>query len=365
MKMKENVRFFVIAGCVFLLIYIFLAAKPLGEELSLSPIWTISVTDRQNALQEADSAESVLPFKLGQNMGYFTHSGKIAYLESYPFKASISSKYRAAYSPDAANIPIYAFDAGLSAEENAAPAGIIQGSGFPFFVEDRIFLFMPGGFGISQHNPDGSQRWAFTNYVPVVSFSSSGAGTAVGFADGSIVVFSPNGEIRQVFEPGGSTYPVILGTALSESGTQLACVSGIDRQRFVLTQEKNGLSRVVFHTYLDADQREPVLVQFSKDEQKVFYSSSAGLGVVDCQSMNNKTIRLGGKILSIQELPHLNMTCVLSKDLDEYSVHFIEGFDNLVGSFSFEAETAFITTNEEYLFIGKNTEISCIKMEFN
>lgn len=364
MKLKENVHVFVITGCLFLLLYIFLAASPLGKELALTPQWTISITDRQVAIKEGENTENLLPFKLAQNMGYFTPQGKIALLESFPFKATISSEYRAAYSPDATNTPFYtATQKSGTATAQDSSVATIEGSGFPFFVEDRIYLFPPGGFGLSQHNPDGSQRWEFKNYVPIISFSSSQAGAAAGFADGTIVVFTPEGEIRQIFEPGGSTYPIILGSALSNSGTQLACVSGIDRQRFVLTQEKNGFSRVVFHTYLDSDQREPVLVQFSHDEKKVFYSSSSGLGVVNCQTMENTIIPLEGKILSIQELPKIDTTCILTKSDGSYSVYFVEDFDNLIGNFSFEADSAFILTDNDLLFIGKNNKISCIKME--
>lgn len=366
MNLKENVRVFTIAGCIFLLIYIFVAAIPLGEELSLSPVWTITVTDRE-ALEENDTAETHgIPFKLGQNMGYFTEDGKISLLESFPFKAAISSTYRASFAADATNIPFHKYNPDSIASdttESTSLTGTIDGSGFPFFVEDRIFLFTPGGFGLSQHNQDGSRRWTFESYTPIISFSSSVAGTAVGFTDGSIAVFMPDGTIKQMFEPGGSTHPIILGVAISNSGTQLACVSGIDRQRFVLCQEKNGLSRVVFHTYMEIDQREPVLVQFSGDESKVFYSRANGLGIVDCTTMENSLVSLSGKILSIHENPELNITCVLTKDRNEYSVYFIEGFDNLVGSFTFEANSAFITIENGSLYMGKNNTISRIDME--
>ena len=99
-----------------------------------------------------------------------------------------------------------------------------------------------------------------------------------------LVEIDNNGNIRQEFEPGGSTYPVILGAALAKSGKQFACVSGIDRQRFILNQKKNGFSKVVFHKYLETDQKEPVLVQFSSDEKVVYYNCSKGLGIVDCET---------------------------------------------------------------------------------
>ncbi|MBR5866628.1 MAG: hypothetical protein IKZ04_01835 [Spirochaetaceae bacterium] len=361
--MKENVRLFAIIGFLFLVLYIFFAAKPFGKELSLTPYWTISITDKEVFLDSEEKPETVLPFKLGQNMGYFTPKGNIVLLESFPFKASISKNFRSSYSQDADNIRFSSYDTDKNIKENLKSYNYIKGSGFPFFVEDRIFLFMPGGFGFSKCDNEGNISWSFNNYVPLISFSSSEAGISTGYADGTIIVFDNDGNIRQTLEPGGSTYPVILGSDLSKSGKQFACISGIDRQRFVLNQEKNGFSKVVFHRYLDTDQKEPVLVQFSEDEKTVYYNCSKGLGIVNCETFVNKIIPLKGKIISIQEAPLLNLTCVLTKSINEYSIYFIEDFDHLIGNFSFEASSAFITIEDNMLFIGKNDEISCVKME--
>lgn len=362
MKIKENIRLFAVIGCVFILIYTLIAVHPLGRELQLTPVWSISVTDR-NIYTGTDSSgqDTLLPFELGQNMGYFTTNGKIALLETFPFKATISGTYRASFGQDASSIPFYTSPAVDPAQEN--PAGTIDGTGFPFFQDDRIYLFPPGGYGLAQCNTDGSIKWQFDYYVPLICFSSSPAGTAAGFADGSVIVFSPEGSVTQTFVPGGSEYSIILGTALSDSGTQLACVSGINDQRFVLTQEKNGLNKIVFHTYLDNNLREPTLVHFSADEQYVFYGFSGGLGMVDCSSLQHKQLPVTGRILAVEEYADKNIFCTLTKSEDTYSVYFIEGFGNMIGSFSFEADNAFITVHDNALYVGKNNTIS--RMDIN
>lgn len=366
MKMKENVRYFIIIGCVFLLIYTLFAIRPLGKELMLVPQWTVNIKEFYEEQPKVEDKNSIMPFRLGQNMGYFTETGKILLMESFPFKASISKDYRASYVSDAANVEFYSsMGIGVPEEQKEIFSGTIQGIGFPFFSDDRIYLFGPGGTSFSQHKSDGTKIWSFENYVPVISFASSPAGTAAGFADGEIKVFSSEGTPLYTFEPGGSVYPIVLGLDLSDSGKQLACVSGIDRQRFVLAQEKNGLSKVVFHTYLDIDQREPVLVQFSADEKKVFYSRALGLGIVDCVSMEDSFVKMDGKVLAIKEIPQLDFVCVLTKGNNNYSVYFVEGFDNLVGSFTFRADSAFIDVKGTNLFVGRDDTISCISLDMN
>ena len=357
MKIKENIHIIIFASLGFLALYTFLAPRPLSRELQLSPQWTTSIL--QPNPEKAGSGTVQLPFRLGQNMGYFTQDGQITVMESFPFQAAISESYRAAYAPDSARTPVYELE---TSTEAPLPDFYIEGAGFPFFSDDRIYLFAPGGYGLSQHTRAEGQLWQFEHSAPIVTLSSSPAGTAVGYADGTVFVFSGAGELVQTFEPGGSAHPIILGTALSPSGNQLACVSGIDRQRFVLTQQRNGVNKVVYHTYLEADQREPVLVQFSKDEGRVFYASGTGMGIVDCATLEHRNIPVEGSLLAIEECAENSLLCVLTKASGRYNVYFIKNNGTLIGHFGFEAQSAFITVVNEALYVGRDTQISKINI---
>ena len=355
MKIKANLHIIIAASVGFLILYIFIAPRTLSKELQLIPQWTTSVLQLNS--ESIDASTLQMPFLLGQNMGYFTQDGKITLIESFPFHAAISSSYRASYAPDSTRIHVYK----LESSSNQADF-YLEGTGFPFFVEDRIYLFTPGGYGLAQYSQEEGKLWQFEHSSPIVTISSSPAGTAVGYADGVIFTFSPTGELVQTFEPGGSTYPIILGTALSPSGTQLACVSGIDQQRFVLTQQKNGVNKVVFHTYLEKDQRNSVLVQFSKDESRVFYASGTGIGIVDCNLLEKKEIPLKGNILAIEECDTNELICVLTKESGRYNIYLIENNGTLIGSFGFKAQAAFITVADGNLYVGRDTQISKIDL---
>ena len=357
MKIKENIHIIIIASVGFLVFYSLLAVRPLSQELQLTPQWTTSIL--HPVTSTVNKTETQIPFRLGQNMGYFTVNGEISLMESFPFQATISEAYRASYSQDASRIPVYEFGTASNAEY---PDFFIEGTGFPFFSEDRVYLFNPGGYGLAQYTKEDGQIWQFEHTAPIVAFNSSPAGTAVGYADGTIYTFSSTGELVQTFEPGGSTYPIILGIALSSSGGQLACISGIDQQRFVLTQQRNGVNKVVFHTYLETNQREPVLVQFTKDENHVFYSAGNGLGIVNCFTFENKVIPVEGTILAIEECPTNNITCVLTRDKGRYNIYFIENRDVLVGHFGFKADAAFIDIQGGDLYVGRDTQISKINI---
>ena len=90
MKNKKNISFYILLSLIFCISYIVLAIKPLGTEHQFSPEWKIDVTNPSTVKPEEDS--KLLPFKLGQTLGYFTPDGKVITFVSFPMKASISSK---------------------------------------------------------------------------------------------------------------------------------------------------------------------------------------------------------------------------------------------------------------------------------
>ena len=354
-KKKRNIVFSIV-GIIIVIIYIIISATPLGKEIEFQPQWTLSITSKPQG--GITSNTKIFPFQLGQNLGYFTEKGTIVKLISYPFQGTISHKYWSTYSPDVQNIEIYSTNS--VSQETPEPDFSINSSGFPFISDTRLYVFTPSGYGFESYSETGEKLWGFEGYAPIISFNSSVGGVAVGYADGSLYSFTPKGELQQEFIPGGSKYPIILGVAISNSGNQVACVSGIDSQRFVLTQEKNGLHKVVFHTYLEGNLRSPAMVKFSQDEKRVYFACNEGLGVVDCETYENTILSIKGKILAIEESPDINTTFVLSKVPTGFRISLIENATNIIGSFFYKAESSFITVANDSLYIGKDTEISKI-----
>ena len=73
MKHKKGVAFYIFLGIAFSIVYIILAAQPIGKEHQFIPQWKLEV----NAQLPNASDEKPLYFKLGQTMGYFTESGTL------------------------------------------------------------------------------------------------------------------------------------------------------------------------------------------------------------------------------------------------------------------------------------------------
>lgn len=345
--MEKKKRNQIIAAIsVFCIIYVIFALRPLGSELHLSPEWTVSI-DRLKDEREGDSR---IPFRLGQTIGYFTEDGRILSSYTYPFNSSISGTYYTTYGADNTSTTFYRAD--------GEKAGTISIPGFPFFDEDRIFMFLPGGTAVMQCDEAGNKLWEYESYAPITSFASSSGGTVIGFADGIIASLAPDGSIDQRYAPGGSETGIILGTGISGDGAYIACISGLKQQRFVVSERNGEHSKIIFHEYLPADFNRQTMVKFNRRSDTVYYNYNGGLGVLSLGRLKSSHLPLEGYVVQIEESPELDMVFVLSRKDKRCTVTVLEPFDHIVATFQFDAESSFIQVRDSALFVGRDNKIS-------
>ncbi len=360
--MSKKTKFLLPLSILIVLLYVILAALPLQKELRFVPVWTVATEDKQSESQDEknqDKKDSLIPFKLGQTAGYFTHDGEVTHKITFPYKISISKNSYAVYGTAAEQTAFFSPDGSKISE--------IELAGFPYFTENRNYNFYPGGSSFAVLSDDGKAAWKYEGFSPITAFASSGNGCAAGFASGKVVAFSPDGDVMQQYKPGGSNYEVIFGIALSDSAEYIATLSGLESQRFVISRRSSSSTStqpaIVFYKTLKNELKRQVVIKFSKNEERVFFDSGDGLGIVSLTDFSNTMIPLKGEILSIAESKCGKQVFILSKSGRTYTVSAIQSFDVLAGSFSFEADCAFIASDEDSLFIGKDSEISRIDIK--
>ncbi len=350
--MNKKIKLLIPTCIIISILYITLAAKPLPTEISFLPMWTIDATHVSKNQTEQSDTEQLIPFRLGQTLGYFTSNGTVKSLVSFPYKAALSDNSYALYGTSTTGITIYS--------NTGEKIGTIKSEGFPFFINQSKYIFLPGGAAFSTLKDNGEEYWTYEGISPIISFSDSEFGCAAGFADGSIITFTKDGKIDQTIIPGGSEYPVILGCAISQSGNYVAAVSGSNSQRFILSKKTNGFTSIILHKYLPKEVNRQLLIKFSNDEKRVYFDNGEGLGIVDCETLVSKNIPIKGDIISIKESTQSKVIYVLSKIRSQYTVSVIESFDTISGSFTYKAQSSFITTEGSSLFIGRDSKISKI-----
>lgn len=348
---KNRAPFFIALAVIFSLAYFILAAKRLPKEYQFQPIWKINVTKQVKPLEENQEQHY---FRLGNTLGYFTDDGNITLYRTFPNLASISNEYFTIYNHDARNSSFYQNDGNAK--------GVINYEGFPYIVQDRIYLMLPGGNSFIKCDDNGNASWKFEGIIPITAFSSQEKYTAAGFADGTIRIFNNESGKEEIdFAPGGSDFPIILGIDISENGEYIASVSGHNRQRFILAHREENQPKIIFHTFLETTGVRQSLVHFCNDNSRVIYTYENNIGVYDFKQNQSTTIPVNSKIISIRESDTLIF--LLGKNDGLYSVYILEKSNTLEGSFSFKAETAFIQTGKDSLYVGKDDTISKISLE--
>jgi len=352
MNIKANLRYILTGSIIFLLVYLIVAAIPLGPDIYFAPIWTRTVSDSdQTALPGAFTGESEA-FILGNRFGYFNPDGTILTSSTVNERITASGSAWAVYPQNARDTVVHFPD--------GTPKLTVAGSGFVHIDGDRTYLFLPGGGGVAQIADTGSRKWVLEHSAPITAFNSSPRGTIVGYADGLLSAVDPDGKELFSFYPGGSNREVILGASLSEDGTMAACVAGIDRQRFILVKLSGGQHKIIFHTYLEGDLRRQAFVDFEKNGRFVFFESRGSLGIVDCQRLSANRIPMQGEIIAAGEFPGETLFVILAKDGGKYRLEAIERPDHLVASATFEAKDAFLIQRENAIYLGRDNTISRI-----
>lgn len=338
------------ALCVIL--YIFFAARPLSKEYLYNPEWTLNLTSEIST--NISPEEKISYFKLGQDIGYFTDSGKLTLLKSFPNKSSISNSYFATYNTQANNIELF--------DSKGNKKGIFDDPGFPAFYDDRIYIFLPGGGIFSKCAQNGKRQWINENVIPITAFASNKNFTTSGYADGSIrLLNNEDGSTVFEYEPDGSDYPIILGLDISPNSKYIACLSGHSKQRFSICKNDDNKPKIIFHKYLDSETNSRALIKFSKDSNIVYYSHNQGLGIYNIDKNKEYNIKISDRIININETD--DFIFILTKKDNLYTIYLLEKTNILQGSFSFTAESAFITTIDNILYVGKDNTISKLNIK--
>ncbi len=357
MNIKGNLKYTITSSIVFLLIYMFVAAIPIGPDLYFEPGWTRDLT------QPLDSPDTPLvssdlsrpeAFILGSRFGYFAPDGRILRNETSNMRISVSPWAWAVYPQDARGTGINFTD--------GSPKMTISESGYVHLDDDRVFLFLPGGNGIRQYDRSGVPMWTREHTAPITAFNSSPAGAVIGYADGNLSFIRTDGTEAFSFYPGGSNSQVILGASVSEDGTLVACVSGLERQRFLLVKVTGNQHKILHHTWLEGDLDRQVYVNFEQKGRYVFFETSRGLGVMDCKRLTDWLVKIPGRIVTTGECPGDSIFLVLSKEGDGYALSAVERPNHLVASTRFAARDAFLLQRGTSIYLGTDSSISRINI---
>ena len=358
MPLKDKIRLVSIGSIAVFLLYFLIASKPLNKDLYFLPLWSSSVENEvdvfTNAPPKKESKQAkVYPFLMKNKFGYFSDDGKIIMSREFSGKVSASSTYWCQYETASKETTIY--------DPFGNIVTTIKAIGFIHIVRDRIYLFMPGGYGVSEYNTKGERLWKYEHTATITSFYSTQKGVVLGYSDGKVAYLDQGGNEVFNFYPGGSTYQVISGVALSNDGKFIACVSGIEKQRILLVRILARQYKIVKHKYLKGNLYRQVFVAFDDDSSCAIFESSDGIGIIDCKNYQIRFIDEKEKI--IDACSDKKLITVLTQQNDRCKLIIIEKPFQKIATTSFNTSETFLLQDKSKLFIGTTSKISAIEIK--
>jgi hypothetical protein len=304
---QEKKKYWLIAGFLLFVVYIFAATQPIPEERILIPRWLSSldsgypVGNFAASLSEetagAETETASIPFHLGDHFGYADDTGNFTINRKLQGNLSISDTRWAEYRATPELIEV------------RDPQGenllrIEDGRGYPLFLDNRTFLIADELNTLSALDDKGSILWTHDFAAPLTWIDAAAGLVLTGSLDGVVEVLNSEGRRVFSFEPGGSRLAVILGCAISRDGSRLGIISGIDDQRFLLLERfgapESGEYKVSYHEFLEDGFRRPVPISFIDNDSRIVFERQGGLGIHDLSSRTTVRIPLDGKLAALE-----------------------------------------------------------------
>jgi hypothetical protein len=295
---KDRKKYFYLIGLVIIVVYFFIAARPIPAELTLSPRWLSSLESNypvvlETAADAGGAAEDLFPFVLGNRFGYIDADGGFALNRTVRGNASVSDGFWAEYGAAPERIAVMAPGGEVIAE-------LSDVRGYPLFIDGRIFLIHEDQTSLTALDNAGSRLWTYDFAAPLTDIDAAAGLVLIGSLDGTVELLDAAGKRIFFFEPGGSRLSVIYGCRISRDGTRLAIISGFDDQRFLLLEKLGDSYKVAYHEFLSDGFRRPVQIAFINGDRWLAFETEGGLQVYNVGARNSITVPLEGTVTALE-----------------------------------------------------------------
>ena len=384
---KENRKWLYIIGLTAFVIYIFIAPRSIPVETVLAPRWITSLESNypvnfSNAL--ADDNEPLLPFTLGNRFGYLANDGKFAINQIMDGYVSISENLWAEYEALPSSIKI-------RNPHNEEILVIEDPKGYPFFLDNRVFIVGSEQNSITALSQAGEELWTHDFPAPLTCVDAAGGYLLAGTLDGVVELLDFKGSlVFTPFEPGGSRLAVILGCAISQDASRLAMISGVEQQRFLLL-ERSGTERsrtespktegnrtegsktegsdtykVVYHEFLSDGFRRPVFIRFINDDAQIIFEREEGLGIFTIGSRTSTKVNLEGEITALDDSGENGfLFLITSQGQNEKRFIAIRHPGLIVNETPFKSKNAFLARKRDRIYLGGDLLMASFELEKN
>jgi hypothetical protein len=366
--MTDKQKQWILIGAGVFVFYIFAAAQPVPVETVLSHRWFKSLESSYPGRNNTQDEKELLPFFLGSrtagHFGYVDKDGNFTVNQSLKANRDVylSPLNWAEHGPIPDSIEV-------RNPLNQPVVTIPGGSGYPMFLDNRMFLVSGAGTALSALDETGNIQWTYDfAALPTVIDGANGLILA-GLLNGTVEVLNSEGQRIFSFEPGGSRISVIYGCAVSQDGSRLAVISGVDLQRFLLLERygdpAGGVEyKVIYHEFLETGFRRPVHIEFVDNDSRIAFERQGGLGLYDIRSRTSSMLPLKGQIKELDDIGNDRLLFLITAQgkLDKRLVA-IRLPGTIIIEAPFKSEYTFLGRQDSRIYVGGNMTLASFELE--
>jgi hypothetical protein len=368
---KKGVYRLLLGAAVFV-VYFFLAVRPVPVETVLLPQWLSSLESNYPLYfdgtspvsgEQAENAEALLPFKLGNRFGYVDTYGRFSVNREKKELFSLSETYWAEYNTVAA-VAAAPQNIDIRDPQNEPVVTIPGARGYPLFLDGRLFMISGEQNSLEALDASGKPLWVYDFAAPITDIDAAAGFVLAGLLDGTVELLDGNGKRVFFFEPGGSRLPVICACRISRDGTKIAIISGYDDQRFLYLEQFGDSYKVGYHEFLSDGFRRTVHLAFIDQDRRVVFERNGGIGIYDINGRSNVKIDLDGRVNGLDGSGGDNLLFLItSQSESRKELVGIRLPDEIIMEAPFRSATAFLRRNENRLYVGGGGTLASFKLD--
>jgi hypothetical protein len=345
-----------------MVLYFFIAARPVPPETVFIPLQLSSLeASYAPVAQEPGQQSALIPFNQDKHVGYISRDGVIIANQVQRGSVSLSSEYWSDYEAMPETIEI------RDPYDNLVLT-IKDVQGYPFFLDNRLFIIGPERQILEEINAEGSRLWTYTFAAPISTLDAAADLIVAGALDGTVEILSNQGKSLFTFIPGGSRLSVITGCALSKDGTKLALISGVDQQRFLFLERLNNAQaleyKVVYHEFLQEGLRKAMYLEFVNNDTGVVFEREGGLGFYNIALRYTVTTSFGGDIVDLDASGNDGLVFLITAR-DELQKYFVAVRlpHTLIIEAPFKSPDSFLARSGSRVVLGGGTALVLFELE--
>lgn len=334
-----------------LLIYFLVAPEIENRQIAIIPAWRTSIGTLNEVAPVEDSV--AIPFRIGNAFGYFDESGKVVYRDSVYYNATQTDSKFINYPKVSDNFVINKYDGSFIAN--------IEDGGFPFFINNRLFVFSQNSKVVSEWDTQGKKLFDYESESEITSCDVNDKTFIAGFVDGSVVIGDEDAKFTKLVKPEISRINTVYGVAISADSDYVAVISGIDPQYMFLMKKKNSEYARVYTYQFGDELRYSRYISFSDDGKYLYFEEGSTFYCYDILSKKLSSVDIGKKITGISYIEEAGYFGLTAENGSDSPIFYIVYPDcKILYAKSFTSENYFMANRENRIFLGSGDNIYAV-----